>query len=64
MKVEIYCDELYPYFGTVKSATAIRNNCDVPDDVLERWNKVNAEFDAVQKEMESYYNKANDKTTV
>ncbi len=47
MKVKIDSDEWYPVYSIVSYGT----ECEVPEDTVQRWNRIMGEFDVMQKEM-------------
>jgi iron-sulfur cluster repair protein YtfE (RIC family) len=54
-KVRIERDEMWPYyFLTEKPET---DEFEVPEDTIERWKRVYAEFTQMQKEMMAYFGK-------
>lgn len=52
MKVSIEGDEMYPVYS-VRPSTGGGIECEVPDETVARWNRVGAEWDLVQEEMET-----------
>lgn len=66
MKVNVYCDELYPFYGFNTNtfnewADSIK---EVPKETVDNWTAVMKEFWKIQSEIESYYKKANEQTPV
>lgn len=62
MKTVIRSDELYPFYDHVSKIADVPSYQpwarEVPDEVIEKWDRVMGEFWKVQDEMESYYAKS------
>ncbi len=56
MKVSIYSDERYPDYGLYDD---LYDRIEVPTEVVEHWQRVIAEYEAVQDQMGHYYEEAN-----
>lgn len=65
MKYEVYCDELYPYYGYVHCINQPqRNTIEIDNDTIARWDVIMTQFCEMQDELKELYNKSNDKTPV
>jgi hypothetical protein len=53
VKVRISCDEYYPFYAPDGLGYS---EVSISEEILERWNRVMQEFEAVQKEMEQAIN--------
>jgi hypothetical protein len=55
MKVYIYKDEYYPFFGAVaNTGLSERNYSEIPDELWDRYIKMMVEFCAVETELGKY----------
>ena len=57
--VRIYEDEMFPVYGLTDSSTGFA--VEATDEQVERWQRVQAEFDTVQEEMAALYRPAKEK---
>lgn len=52
MKVHIEQDEWYPVYIPVKDKPGFHWGYEMPDDLMNRWSRVQDEFNAIQEELE------------
>ena len=57
MIVHIERDEWWPIFFPVKEKSTDLRTIEMPDELVERYKKANAEFSKVQKLLRQYYDK-------
>lgn len=53
MTVYIDTEEHYPVYTLEDRAPGVM--CDVPDDIVARWKRVQAEYDTMQDEMKTFF---------
>lgn len=53
MKIEITQSELYPFYEIEPAKPNASRAVEVPDEIVARWKAAAAEFESVQREMES-----------
>ena len=59
MKTSIVKDEWYPVFY-IDNAMSYGPILDLPEDLIQRWEKISNEFDQIQRELGNLYYRAKD----
>ena len=53
--VEVVCDEWYPVYSLWNESKPTKNSIEVPDELWERWVKIESDFEEMQLLLEQYY---------
>ena len=53
--VEVLCDEWYPVFSLWNESKPTKDSIEIPDELWERWVKLESDFEEMQLLLEQYY---------